>query len=277
MKAFFESIAASALKFSSYREVVRRELGWRYIVFLTLILGIIAGIWFAAVLALGWRDAVNAFSTQVPAFTARIEKGALTVEGVPQPLVLPSEDGREVLVVDTREGATPSDIEKYDQFLFIGREKLIARQGNDVATQVREIEWKKAPDLTITKDAILQFAAKAKYWLIPLVFFFMGLLGWGGILFISIVFALFWSAVGFIGARIAKMPLTFAQVLAVAFHALTAPILVRFIFTVAGVGRVPYLFTVIFLVYFVGALAAIKKGEGDAGAAPSAPMGGAGA
>lgn len=244
LKRFFQEVFSASVptydkKF--YPTVVKREYGpaLGYFLFFIFIISLV----FAALAISGLRFAATEFTekfeTDIPDFQLSISDGIVTTN-LPQPFIIP-----DLLVIDTT--GTVTSLDNRTEPMLLTSNKLYIKE-NGVQTNVFELD--EIDSLKITKDMLRSFIQSSKTGLFILAFVLILFGVWVGIGLWYFFYTLFFSVLAWL---FVKGRLRFAKVHQISLYAITGPIIFIGIWNLFA-PPTPYLFSVVFLGYFILAL-----------------------
>jgi hypothetical protein len=150
--------------------------------------------------------------------------------------------------------------------VIIGRDAIFFR-GDDV--ELRTYLLKETPDISLTKERSLVWLDKYGTAVVAGALLLVAVLE-AAVAFVGLaIYALTLALLALFAGRIWKIGLRYGQWLAVAFHAVTLPTLADIFIGSLG-GRIPFSFSVLF-VLFIGAVIADERSNPVAAAAPPPP------
>lgn len=280
--SFFKRIWQSIVNINSYHDVHKdQKAAWQYFVMFYLVVAFLMTSFFVVQGFRVFGQALNDFEAHAPDFIARTEgegcgrAGAakvptsatgskvtdetavgsckLVIEKLPMPYVYQDKDKNFVAVIDTTGKITniPDDAS-----IFVGAEQVTYRSNG--RTQI--FNWADGKKFETSKAAVVSRVRSFRGVggaVLALVFFIAVYIG---MMVFRIILLAFWSLIGLIVMKIRKQALKYTDLLAYAIYALTTAEIVYMLERLTR-WRVPFLFTVIFLVYFFFAILKQKNIE----------------
>lgn len=209
---FFRQFKASFSSFDSYSDFAAQRTGktFKYFFLLFTIIFLVWAIPFAYNFNSGAIDLVNTVKAKIPDF--RLADGQLEVDA-PQPIVLNGEN-QTALIIDTTGKTDESVLDKYNEGIFVSRDKIVNKQG----TQINKINFADMKQLSLDKQELLGYLPLVK-WLFVIIAVFGYVFGAAWILITTVILAL----IGLFINSTQKGHLQFGQTWNVAVYALTLP------------------------------------------------------
>ncbi|MCL4441490.1 MAG: DUF1189 domain-containing protein [Firmicutes bacterium] len=209
---FFRQIKDSFTNFSSYRDVAGQKTGKtiKYFFILFTIIFIVWLIQFAYTFNNGTAEFVSTIKEKIPEF--RLANGQLNVDA-PQPLLVDGGNGS-VLIIDTTGQTDESVLDKYNEGVFISRDKLINKQN----IEKKEISFADLKQVTLDKQKLLSFLPLFK-WLLVIIAVFAYVFGSAWVVITLVIMGL----IGLFINGTMKGGLRFGHTWNIAVYALTLP------------------------------------------------------
>ncbi|MBF8280239.1 MAG: hypothetical protein HW383_12 [Candidatus Magasanikbacteria bacterium] len=279
--SFFKRLAQSIVNINSYRDSHKdQKSAWQYFLMFYLVVAFLMTSFFVIQGFRVFGQALRDFETNAPDFIARTEgegcgqaaaakadasKSATTeatvgaacklvIEKLSMPYVYKKDDF--VAVIDTTgKIANIPD----DATLFVNADGFMYREPN---RGNRSFSWAGAKKFETSKAQVVERVRSFRGVggaVLALVFF---VVIYVGIMVFRIIFIAFWSLIGLIVVKIRKQALSYSDLLANAIYALTTAE-IAYLLERLTKWRIPFLFTVIFLIYFF--LAIRKQGKIEGG------------
>ncbi|GAA0182728.1 hypothetical protein SH2C18_50550 [Clostridium sediminicola] len=252
---FFIDFKNSFYNFSEYRKMIKKSYGksFLYAVLLSLILSLVITIKTGIVINDVTREATNFYNSEVPYF--EIHDGKLDVD-TELPYFI--DDGNGVVYIDTREGADQSIESKYDEGLFIFRDKMIQKQFFKTQT----IEFSQFGTVDFTKDDVDKiYPMISKFKIAANILVYIGYFIYSILSFL--VLSLIYGLVGLIIKAIMKSNLTFTELANASIYALTVPKIIKIILSIAEVD-VPHYWIVTLIITVVYLVMVVKQKDDEA-------------
>jgi len=247
-----------------YRDLLARPLSFsfKYFYSLALALSLVFTVWFS-LSAIPFLQTL--MRTLEPAILASyLDELVVTIQGgkasvnvaEPYPVPLPDElralVGRaneslpeNLFVINTKEPFTLEGFRGYDTAILLTEEAFVIRDKDGIRVQ----ELSQVPNVKIDKSSVVSvvgYLAPLLRWLIPVVVFaiFIGLLAF---MSAKLVYLLFGALLVWVVGKIRHVKFGYAKAYQIGMHAITLSVLVGAL-SFLGFPKIPYLFTILFVV-----------------------------
>ena len=248
---FFINLWKSTTNFKFYKEIafqgVPRSMGY-FFLFIFLIT-LILSMKFSTTLIQGMGQVAEEIGNKLPEI--RIENGTVSTN-IPEPFVI-KEKKDFIFIIDTTGKITTID-PSYKQGMLLTKSKLIHRQSE---FEAREYNLSKIKSFTINKEIMGRwkkiFSRFAFPLLVAILFFYY--------IVVKLVQVLFFSLIALITNSAIKANLKYENLFNISLFALTPPVLLATIFTLAGL-KIPLfglLYIVVYIIFVIGGIRNCKE------------------
>jgi hypothetical protein len=250
---FFSELIGSITNFETYRYFLKRTLGgaFLYLLLLSLIFGTASSIRSMYDFNFAITQVIGHFQTDVPEFT--LENGELNIDGE-MPMIF-EEQNDDVLIIDTRENADETALDKYGSGMLITKYEFIQKH---VGGGLERQSFSTIPGLRLSKESITGFLPKLRFINIFIVVF--------GVIFHfigKVISALWLGIAGMVICASLKVKLDFSNQYKLGIYALTVPIILKALLKILRI-TIPYFWVLYYgiaIFYLWKGISAIKNND----------------
>ena len=259
---FLRDLWGSATSFRFYHRAMQRRLTAPLLYFLlfTLLFSLAESAWGGFQIGQVVYQGADDYWRTTPDFELRINHGVVSTN-LPEPYYF-SRTPDTAIIVDTTGAVT--NLDGYRQGVLLTRDRLIYKRN---AYEVREYELSELDGLYVNRQMVGDFIEQWKGWFVLGVWLiiFLLLMLWYGVGRFTYVVLL--SLAGWGLNALLKKELGFDQVLAAGLYAVTLPAIGEKLLRLLPC-NVPFDFTLIYLVFLLGAILTVSPPEVSAPAVP---------
>ncbi len=230
--SFFSSFYHSLFDFEWLKALrTNRRGAWRYFLTLVTVITILESLLFASVIpALRlFRDSIEA---DIPAFSATVADGRLSVTGLEQPFLFESPEEDFAFLVDSTTTTLPTRMERYGTSLSVLADRFEVRSP---AGGTERESFTSFPSGTLTRDQVVS----AFRWItsvkgIALIFVMTVVVIFIGTFVFNLLVILFTAFITWLIARFAKRSWRFGELFTVGLYAITLPVALGVVLSLFG-------------------------------------------